>query len=118
MQPGMTKAGLLEVAGAAGRAVISLLISGLLGATLIRLAPGYQTHEQELDPRLSRSSVEALRQRASEQGNPVVFYVRFLANLAHGGAGTSRVFRQPVARLIRERASPPVHSVTLGWLAA
>jgi len=114
----LNKARLLEVAATTGRAIIILLIAGLLGAALIRMAPGFQTSGQELDPRLTRSSIEALRHRDSEQGNLFVSYVRFLSNLAHGDAGTSRVFRQPVAQLIRERAATTVRSVALGWIVA
>jgi ABC-type dipeptide/oligopeptide/nickel transport system permease component len=109
----LKRAQFLGVVGSIGRAVIILLIAGLFGAMLIRMAPGYQASEQELDPRLSRSSLEALRNKDAE-----VSYIQFLLNLAHGDAGTSRVFKQPVTQLIRERASTTVRSVALGWTAA
>ena len=49
------------------RAVLILLLSGLAGAALIRLAPGFGVDEQALDPRLSASSLEAL-ERAQQMG--------------------------------------------------
>jgi peptide/nickel transport system permease protein len=99
-----------------------LLISGLAGATLIRIAPGFGIDAEVLDPRLSRQSLEALgREHAGEQ-NPLAFYVRFLNGLLHGDAGRSVVFGQPVAALISERLPTTLRSaffgLAFGWSAA
>ena len=46
----------------------TILLGGLLSATLVRLAPGFDADEQQLDPRLSAESVRTLREsRAQEQ---------------------------------------------------
>ncbi len=104
------------------RAIAILLISGLAGATLIRLAPGFGIDEQMLDPRLSVQSLEALRLRHAEERNPVAFYARFLGRMLHGDMGRSAVFGQPVAQLIADRAATTARSVSaglmLGWIVA
>ena len=101
------------------RAFVILLISGLAGAALVCLAPGFGMDEQMLDPRLSVASLDALQRGYAGERNPLGFYVRFLAGVLRGDLGRSSVFGQPVTRLIRERASLTVHSVTeglaLGW---
>jgi peptide/nickel transport system permease protein len=98
-----------------------LLLAGLIGATLIRLAPGYDTDERALDSRLSASSVQALRREHETTGNPVAFYLRYLGGLFKGDFGISRLYSQPVAQLIRERMGVTLGSAAtgllLGWFA-
>jgi peptide/nickel transport system permease protein len=104
------------------RGVTILLISGLAGATLVRLAPGFGVDEQALDPRLSAQSLEALAREHAGERNPVAFYLRFLGGLIRGDAGRSAVFGQPVRQLISERAPTTIRGVTaglaLGWSTA
>ena len=38
-----------------------VLLGGLLSATLVRMAPGFDSDERELDPSLNAESVRALR---------------------------------------------------------
>jgi ABC-type dipeptide/oligopeptide/nickel transport system permease component len=65
----------------AGALLLTLLVGGFLGATLVRLGPGYGTDEQKLDPRLSGASIAALRQaHASEKALPA-FYWGYLTGL-------------------------------------
>jgi len=45
----------------AAKILITVLIGGFLGATLVRLAPGFGVDEEELDARLSAQSIQALR---------------------------------------------------------
>ena len=89
---------------------------------LIRMAPGFGIDERVLDPRLSRQSLAALARQHDAERNPLTFYLHYLTGLAHGDAGTSVVFGQPVAQLIRERAPATLRTVALGlavgWVAA
>jgi ABC-type dipeptide/oligopeptide/nickel transport system permease component len=85
------------------QAAAIILVSGLAGATLIRVAPGFSVDEQMLDPRLSAQSLGLQRERL-EYRNPLLFYGRFLAGVWRGDAGTSVIYGQPVGRLIAERA--------------
>ena len=104
------------------RSVGILLLSGLGGAALVRLAPGFGMEESALDPRLAASSREAIAQRHAGERNPLAFYIRFLGGVAHGDLGQSTVFGQPVGRLIRERVATTIAEVgwglTAGWCAA
>ncbi|HKU26303.1 MAG TPA: hypothetical protein VJQ54_12590, partial [Candidatus Sulfotelmatobacter sp.] len=43
------------------------LIGGLLCATMVRLAPGFDSDEAQLDPRLNSASIEAVRKARLRQ---------------------------------------------------
>jgi peptide/nickel transport system permease protein len=105
-----------------GRAIVILMISGLAGATLVRMAPGFGLDEQARDTRLSVESRKAFEKRHSEERDPVAFYLHFLRGLLGGDAGESTVFEQPVNHLIRERAPVTIGLVSagfaMGWGAA
>lgn len=104
------------------RGFVILILSGLAGASLVRLAPGFGIEAQALDPRLSPQSREALEARHSGERNPLTYYAHFLAGLFRGDAGNSSVFGQPVQDLIRDRAGVTIQTVTvglvIGWCAA
>ncbi|HKB99477.1 MAG TPA: hypothetical protein VKD23_11880, partial [Terriglobales bacterium] len=46
-----------------------VLLGGLLSATLVRMAPGFDADERELDPGLNAESVRALRQSRAGEHN-------------------------------------------------
>jgi peptide/nickel transport system permease protein len=102
--------------------VATVLLGGLLSATLVRLAPGFAVDEQQLDPRLNTESVRALRETRLEQRNIFRFYFHSLQRAAHGDLGTSLSLGQPVSRLLRERAPLTLRLVGIGlllsWTAA
>ncbi len=52
------------------------LLGGLLSTALVRLAPGFDVDEAELDPHLNSESVRALRQARLDQHNIFRFSVR------------------------------------------
>jgi len=79
------------------------LLGGFLSATLVRLAPGFDSDEAQLDPHLSSQSIEALRQQRADQHNIFAFYVHSLQRASHGDLGKSLSLRQPVASLLRDR---------------
>jgi peptide/nickel transport system permease protein len=103
-------------------AVLTLFVAGLFGAALIRISPGWDVDEQELDPRFSRQTIEALRRDRTDDRSALSFYLGFLTRLARGDAGNSIVFGRPVAELIEERLPTTFRSVTIGlgagWCAA
>ena len=85
------------------RVAITLLVGGLLGATLVRLAPGYGVTDADLDLRLSGDAVA--RSHAQRDAEPSLprFYAHYLAGLAHGDLGWSTSLSCPIADLIRAR---------------
>jgi peptide/nickel transport system permease protein len=106
-----------------GVAVIAtVLLGGLLSAVLVRLAPGFDVDEEQLDPHLSSASIQALRQARADQHNIFSFYVRSLQRAVHGDLGTSISLNQPVTTLLRERFPLTLRLVALGlllsWTAA
>ena len=96
--------------------LVTVLLGGLLSATLVRFAPGFDVDENQLDPRLNSASVQALRQTRLHERNVVRFYYRSLIRAAHGDLGTSISLGQPVTTLLRERASLTLRLVSIGLL--
>jgi peptide/nickel transport system permease protein len=96
-----------------------VLLGGLLGATLVRFAPGFGVDESELDTRLSDASIRALREKNQPQQNLVSFYAAYLLRMARGDLGSSRLLQQPITKLLRQRIPETAISIslglTLGW---
>jgi peptide/nickel transport system permease protein len=111
---------LSRLARHAGRIGLTVLLGGLLGATLVRIAPGFGVEEAELDSRLSRQSIESLRQSQPGTQSLASFYWQYLARALHGDLGMSRSLQRPVSELLRERWAETAKSVALGlalgWL--
>jgi len=91
-----------------------MLLGGFLGATLVRLSPGFGVDEQELDSSLSHESIASLRQSNASDGHLGAFYFHYLNRLLHGDLGTSRTLQQPVRQLLAERFPETLESVGLG----
>ncbi len=100
--------------------LITVVVGGFLGASLVRFAPGFGVDEAELDPRLSSSTIESLRHANGSDENIAIFYLHYLTRMAHGDLGTSRTLNRPVAELVAERFPETIQSMgfglLLGWL--
>jgi peptide/nickel transport system permease protein len=97
----------------ARRILLTALLGGLLGATLVRLSPGFGVDERELDFRLSRESQTAAQSEHKAERNIAVFYLHYLTALTRGDFGFSRSLNRPVAELLRQRL--PLTLVSLAW---
>jgi peptide/nickel transport system permease protein len=95
-----------------------LLLSGLLAATLVRLAPGFGMDERLLDARLTGESREAIAREGQTQSNILAYYLDYLGRLAHGDLGQSVSLRRPVGELLRERAVVSLRSGAAGLMLA
>jgi peptide/nickel transport system permease protein len=96
------------------RAGIVLLLGGFLGATLVRLAPGFGVDEEELDTRLNKESIQALRRAHGTEESLGRFYLRYLNGILHGDLGVSLSLHQPVRQLLAERFPETMKSIGLG----
>src|SRR5580704_1766914 len=85
------------------RILLTALLGGLLGATLVRLGPGFGVDERELDNRLSQESRQAIASEHAADSNIAKFYLRYLSGLVHGDLGFSRSLNRPVSELLKER---------------
>ena len=94
------------------------LLGALLGATLVRFAPGYGMDESELDPRLSQASREAIRREHRVNSSLLSYYGTYLASAARGDFGSSAWLHQPISGLLRERFPVTLRSVVLGVISA
>ncbi len=100
----------------ARRILLTALLGGLLGATLVRLGPGFGVDERELDNRLSAESREAIRAEHVADNNIALFYLRYLSGLLHGDFGFSRSLNRPVSELLKERLPLTLGSLAYGVL--
>ena len=94
-----------------------VLAGGLLSATLVRLAPGFATDEQQLDSRLNAESVKALRQARTRDRNIPGFYLHYLERSLRGDLGESRTLNRPVRELLAERVPVTARLLASGMLA-
>jgi len=96
--------------------IATVLVGGFLSAVLVRLAPGFDVDEQQLDARLSSQTIDALREARIGQRNIFRFYFHSLQRASHGDLGTSISLGQPVSALIRERSLLTLRLVGMGLL--
>jgi peptide/nickel transport system permease protein len=94
--------------------VATVLIGGFLSAVLVRLAPGFDTDERELDPHLNAQSMQALRDSRRQDENIFRFYLHYMSKAAHGDFGKSLALDQPVRTLFRDRAPLSIRLIAIG----
>jgi len=100
----------------ARRILLIALLGGLLGATLVRMGPGFGIDEREMDNRLNADSRQAIRTERASENNIGVFYFRYLSGLAQGDFGFSRSLNRPVSQLLKERLPLTLVSLAYGVL--
>jgi peptide/nickel transport system permease protein len=102
--------------------VSTLLLGGMLSAALVRLAPGFDTDENQLDPHLNSGSLQALRLKRASEHNLLRYYVQSVRDAVHGDLGTSLSLGQPVTTLLKQRLPFTLRMVAiallLSWSAA
>jgi peptide/nickel transport system permease protein len=113
---------LLPLARRFGWFLAVVLLAGLAGATLVRLAPGFGTDERMLDSRLSNGSIQAIAQERQVGAHVAAYYLAYLRGLLHGDLGTSISLGRPVRGLLAERAGTSFRSagggLGLAWACA
>ena len=112
---------LLRIAGRHLIAVaLTALLGGLLGAFLVRMAPGFGMQESDLNSQLSAAMRQALHQQDAAERNVFSYYLHYLGGLAHGDLGYSRSMDRPVSELLRDRLPETLESLAVGvaggWL--
>jgi peptide/nickel transport system permease protein len=92
----------------------TVFLGGFLSATLVRLAPGFDADERELDPHLNAQSVQAIRESRQQDRNIFHFYFSYMKRAAKGDLGTSLALGQPVRTLLRDRIPLTLRLLTMG----
>jgi ABC-type dipeptide/oligopeptide/nickel transport system permease component len=99
-----------------------VLLGGLISATLVRLAPGFDADERQLDPSLNTESIRALRASHEGEHNILRYYAAYLRGALHGDLGVSHTLGQPVRNLLRDRWPVTLWvagvGLLLGWIMA
>jgi len=103
-----------KIAGHALALLATVLLGGLLSATLVRLAPGFDADERELDPHLNAQSLQALRDARQPDHNLLRFYFSYMKGAARGDLGTSLALGQPVRALLRDRVPLTLRLLSTG----
>ncbi len=89
---------------------------------MVRLAPGFDADERQLDPHLNAESLQALHTARQHDHNVWRFYFNYMNRAVHGDLGTSLALGQPVRTLLRDRAPLTLRLLSIGlalaWLAA
>jgi len=94
--------------------IATVLLGGFLTAALVRFAPGFDVDQEQIDPRLSSQTIQALHEARTEQHNIFRFYAHSLQRAFHGDLGKSLSLGQPVTSLIRERLPLTLRLVATG----
>ena len=95
-----------------------LLLAGVIGATLMRIAPGFTADEQQLNSSLSERSLQAIRQARLANADLPRFYLRYLGGLVRGDFGVSQSLNQPVGELLRERLPATLRNLAVALVLA
>jgi peptide/nickel transport system permease protein len=99
----------------AGALAATILIGGLVTAALVRLSPGFDVDERDLDPRLTEASRQAIRDERAAGGSVVSFYADRLNRIVlHGDLGFSRSLNRPISQLFRERLPVTAQIMAIG----
>ena len=101
--------------------ILTVLLGGLIAATLVRRSPGFGVDEREFDARYSQDTIHRIRQETKPSGRSVLAdYLQFLARAVTGDLGISASFHRPVAALIAERLPETLASagagLGMGWV--
>ena len=100
--------------------LLTALIGGLAGATLVRIAPGFGIQESDLNLQLSSEMRRSLHQQDAAERNILSYYGHYLSSLAKGDLGYSRSMDRPVSELLRDRLPETLQSIAIGvaggWL--
>jgi len=98
-----------------GALAVTLLAGGLLTAVLVRVSPGFDVDERELDPRLNQASRLWIQQERAGNRNILAFYGRRLERIVlHGDLGTSTSLDRPIAQLLRDRLPVTAQIMAIG----
>jgi peptide/nickel transport system permease protein len=100
-----------------GAVLITFLLGTLISATLVRMAPGFDSDENKLDSRLSTETVAALNANKRSQHNLILFYETYFRTALGGDFGNSSALGKPVRGLIWERLPETLRTCGLGLIA-
>src|SRR5260370_5164308 len=103
-----------KIAGHALALLATVLLGGLLSATLVRLAPGFDADERELEPHLNAQSLQALRDARQQDHNLLRFYFSYMKRAARGDLGTSVAVGQRVRAVLRDRVPLTLRLLSTG----
>jgi peptide/nickel transport system permease protein len=113
---------LTKTARQLGSLAATVLLGGLLTATLVRTSPGFDADERQLDPRFDAASRALIQEEHAANRDVLRFYARHMRAMLHGDFGVSLSLQAPIGELIRSRL--PVTAglmgigLAAGWIVA
>jgi peptide/nickel transport system permease protein len=100
------------------RLLVIMFLASILGATLMRIAPGFGSDEQQLNTSLSSQSIQAIRQARLADSDIVRYYLYYVGGLLKGDLGISQSLNQPVRELLRDRLPVTLRNMAIALLLA
>ncbi len=97
-----------------GSSLLTLALTALAAALLLRLAPGFDVDAAEIDGRTADETRAQLRADLARQQD----VGRYLTNALRGDLGQSRTYSVPVTGLIAERLPTTLRLIALGLAGA
>ncbi len=94
----------------------TIFVGAILSATLVRMAPGFDSDEHQLDSRLSADTVAAIKADRTANKNLLSFYFHFFARSLKGDFGSSSALGRPVRELLAERIPETLRVCGVGIL--
>ncbi len=102
--------------------LLTALLGGLLAATLVRIAPGSDTGEEDLNFQLNPESKAYYHSAHAREQDVVSFYRGYITGIVQGDLGFSRLFQRPVRELLLQRLPVTARAlaigVAIGWALA
>ena len=95
-----------------------VLLAGLASAVLVRYSPGALVDERELDPRMSRETLAALRAERAADTSLGSGMVRYFRGAIRGDLGESRSRNAPIADLLLQNSTATARRLGVGLAGA
>ena len=113
---------LVRIGRQIGALAATVIVGGVLTATLVRMGPGFDTDERLMDPRLDAESRAAIQAEHAANHDILRFYVSHMGAMLRGDWGISSSLKTPVGELVRSRLPVTVEIMAIGiaggWVLA
>jgi peptide/nickel transport system permease protein len=97
---------------------VLVLLAGLASAVLVRYSPGALVDERELDPRMSRETLAALRAERAADASLGSGMARYFRGAIRGDLGESRSRNAPIADLLLQYSPATLRRLGVGLAGA
>jgi ABC-type dipeptide/oligopeptide/nickel transport system permease component len=94
--------------------VVTILVGLLVSATMVRMAPGFESDEHQLDAHLSPETIASLKAHRLANRKLASFYLTYIKHSVRGDLGYSTALGRPVREVIGERIAETLKICSFG----